>query len=225
MAYDAGDETAWVSQVGTSVLAINASGDGLTNPTVNYAGIDWVNADSAVAKAGVTDGTVTITAGFGTADDLKLYGGMGSGAFASNPDAFYSGALYNFQSLTISGLTDGQAYQLQVMNNDARGTDQRWTVMSDGTQSVADSVAAGTDGHVLMRTDPAGLAGAINGWFMADASGTLTLDIYGSRGPYTDLDSGSTCQFNALQLREVPEPATMALLGLGSLVSLRRRKK
>ena len=49
LAYGAVDQTAWVSQDGVLVAAINASNS--ANASVSYAGIDWANTDAAEAAA------------------------------------------------------------------------------------------------------------------------------------------------------------------------------
>ena len=200
-AYEAGNETGWVSQLGTSVIAINASDS--ANATVYYGGIDWANTDALEALAGVTQNNVTITAG---AANLSYANAFGPGLF-TDPENFYNGGLYNLGSLDISGLTPGQRYELQMMVIDDRGTDVRNTILGDGTQDWLASVNAGTAGAALIRTDPKGAGSSIIGNFVADLTGTQAISIYGNAS--SDLllrHRASTAQFNALQLRDGSEP-------------------
>jgi len=204
--YDAVDETAWVLQDGQLVVAIN--GSDAAPATVNYAGIDWINADQTEMLAGVTANGVTITASQpdGTTA-LSFTTAFGTGAFTVNTDAFYSGGLYSLGRITMTGLSPGMTYALQIMGNDGRGTGtetaSRWTVLGDGTQSVADSITAGTEGAIQLRTTPVGYASYMLGTFTAD-SDTQVIECYGdSGGWYTDLNRLSTSQFNALQLRQL----------------------
>ncbi|MDF7798632.1 Ig-like domain-containing protein [Pontiellaceae bacterium B1224] len=192
--FDASNQEGWVSQDGDLVSAINASDS--ANASVNYGGIEWVNANNEAVNAGVTQNGVTISS-----SGLAYANAFGPGQF-TDIENFYNGGNYNFTSLTLTGLTPGATYQLQIMCIDDRGTDGRWTAFGDGTQSVSDSVTAGSAGACAVRTNPAGQAGVLVGTFKADDA-TQTIDIFGSRNSMYALDSGSTCQFNALQLREL----------------------
>ncbi len=211
------NDTTWVSTAGTLVSAINASAS--ANDTVSYAGVDWTNADATEMGNGVTQNGVTMAAG----SSLAYATAFGPGTYTDTED-FYNGGIYNFTSLTISGLTVGQEYQLQVMAMDDRGTDLRYTTFSDGVNTLADSITGGTYGACMIRTDPAGGAGVLNGTFTAD-SATQTFEIFGSRGSETAVNSSSTCQFNAMQLRAIPEPATLGLVAAfgGAVLFIRRR--
>lgn len=220
-AFDSLDETGWISQQGTLVNAINASAS--TNSTVSYGGINWNNADLAAATNGITQNGV-----FVKADADSLFGSYGPGQFTSDPDGMYDAGIYNLRSITMSGLTVGQEYLVQFMGLDDRGTQTRNVIVGDGTVDYATSVTNGTAGIYQLRTNPTGQGGTIVGTFIADA-GTQSISMFGSRNaadPTAGLNA-STSQFNALQIRAVPEPATFGLLAVfgGGMLFMRRRFK
>ena len=223
-AYDASDETAWVSKEGDLVYAMNCidpADSGITEgTTLSYGGVDWINTGAETLKGGATQGLITIT---GTPSGLGDTDGFQSGQFTNDPDSLYKGGYFRVLGLAISGLTDGQEYQLQIMGNDSDHSGGYFTVLGDGTQSVGDSITDGTAGILPTVMNPGGQGGVIIGSFTADATGIVSIDMYGSVGDWDDLNKDWASSMNALQIREVPEPATLLLLGLGGLV-LRKRK-
>ncbi len=95
---------------------------------------------------------------------------------------------------TLGGLTDGQPYLVQLWVNDSRGLAVGRTQILDGTTTMAYN------------------AGAAEGSTGQYVTGTFT--AAGTSQSFTIL--GNVCQqINAIQLRAIPEPSTLALLATG----------
>ena len=249
----AGNETGAAAQAivnteGTFVLGINAtegSGDSVLGETETVNGVDFTNVSGATlfTAAGFTSNGVT-TRVEATAQDPNQ-------AIRSTPTAFGSGSItdpslndileggiFDEATLTFSGLTAGLDYELQIFTNDARGgngaggRDNLWQVgFSDGVDPIDLTAPAGVS--ILNNRDPDTLTGEtsgnfIIGTFTADGT-TQSFDFAGTRNAFTSIAGGQS-QINALQLRDVtatavPEPGSLAVLGLGSLVMFRRRRR
>lgn len=227
-----GDESFVNNTTGNFVLGYSATTAGTASAaTVN--GVTFAEATGAALVAGYTDNGVTTTHS-ATRDTPTAFG---DGGFSSNADIqnLLRGAAFDAASITLSGLTIGDTYVMQIFTNDARtggGRDNLWQVgFSDGTQNFADSMTAGTHGiSHLNNRDSVTFAGetsgdSIIGTFVADAT-TQSFDHQGTRDAF-DTTSGGQGQINAFQLRviPVPEPSSTALIGLAGLGLILRRKK
>jgi len=124
-----------------------------------------------------------------------------NGTTASNPTL----------SQTISGLTVGGTYVVSgdyATGNIGSGTDTDFGVAIDGNLWEYDVPASTTVGWSHFSES-----------FIASSS-TVTLELTGER----HADHDPRVDNISLELRAVPEPATLAVLGLGALALRRRRK-
>lgn len=120
------------------------------------------------------------------------------------------------RTFTWGGMTPGQSYLVQIWISDPRNIGQtRWATLSgDGDTSP----------NIYYPADGTGIGSFIIGTFVADASGTQTITI----DPSALVDgepSGGSAQINLMQVRLVPEPASMGMAGLGLMGFLLRRRR
>lgn len=227
-----GDESFVNNTSGIFVLGYSGTTTGTASAaTVN--GVSFAEVNAAALIAGYTDNGVTTTHSNGR--DTPTAFGDGSFSGNANIQNLLRGGIFDAATITLSGLTIGDTYVMQIFTNDARtsgGRNNLWqTGFSDGTQNFADSFTAGTHGiSNLNNRDSVTFAGetsgdSIIGTFVADAT-TQSFDHQGTRNAF-DTNSGGQGQINAFQLRviSVPEPSSAALLGLGGLALLQRRRK
>lgn len=248
-----GNQTGAVAQsivdtTGIFVAAFNAtqgSPDSVLGATETVNGVAFTNANGATLGGGFTQGGVTITVLNPTGGNLRdTDTPYGSGSITDpNVNDLLEGGIFDSGTVTFSDLTSGQDYSIQLFNNDARGgtnnggRDVNWQVgYSDGVTEIFDAGGVGTLGNIvatssLNNRDVATLTGEQSGEYIIGtftAVGTTqSFDFAGTRNGFGSFSSG-TGQINALQLRNVtpvPEPSSTALLGLGGLALILRRRK
>ena len=189
--------------VGAYDFTNNGNAGNLTVNTVLFE--TWLTMSTAQ-----TDNSVTFTwTGpiSGQADRQSIPTGGGIGASYARLMGSFAGTETSTQStLTLSGLTDGQEYLFQV-----------WC--TDPINSVRNTLV---DGAVTLRGNASGTTGGLGdfviGTFTASGDQAITFDN-GAGDGFTGYN------VSALQLRAVPEPATLALLASGGIVMLLKRRR
>lgn len=190
-----------VSTNGTSVSAFNfgADADIASDPTV-------VN----------TVSFATYNPGDGSVSGFVHNGADGSGANGAgdNTTLTLSGVFHTAGTnghLQYSGLTIGQQYEVQMVFSDTRG------ILTPDLMQIWDTATPG--GAADFTTADIATAQIVTGTFTANAS---TQDFYLTQSTGVgDFDG----YIGAIQLRAVPEPSAAALLGLGGLALILRRRK
>lgn len=212
---DAADES-WISTNGTLVDAVN--GGSAIDATVNGvlfeafpgSGFD-ANGDPVTGDGHVT----TSTAGFITVNDSNTNdGAFQTGEFGAGPvgDLIDSG-LWSTNSVTLNNLTVGNTYEIQLINNDARGNRtidfQAGYGIGDGSGPVGllqlnNSPLDDPDtGEQVPPTFPETNVGDfLIGTFTAD-SDSLTFECFGTNSGGTLNPGDSRAQINGLQLRDI----------------------
>lgn len=228
-----GDNNNFISQNGTFVVGFNGGTTSATT-TIGDSVFTAVN-QATITGAGHTGGGVTLTSDFindagpTTFQDGEFTVGDVSGLINSG--------LWSGTSFTMSGLTVNQQYEMQILVNDARGgtgagtRDTLWEVgFNDGVGGTTIAGKADLNNRPFNDSGDPNLAGDyIIGTFTAMTT-TQTFDFAATRAGYTIGDdltnvNAGQAQINAFQLRAIPEPSSLALLGLGSLFLAKRRRR
>jgi hypothetical protein len=109
-------------------------------------------------------------------------------------------------ALTMTGLTFGEIYQFQ------------WWANTSGPASPGVSTihAASAGNTVALNDNPSGIEGGlgqyVTGTFVADGTSQMITFL-----PVPAGQPSSSAQLNAFQLRQIPEPSSIGLLGLAAL--------
>jgi len=197
-----------VDTTGSLVGAFNIGVAGVGNTTIN--GVTFVGL--ALSGNNVTSGNFNLSV-------ATAFAGNNSVGFAAAPfntlSAAYqamlgteAGDFTNAITLTMSGLTPGQTYEFEWWKNVSNGFQSHTTTATAGN---AVSLNSNTSGGT-----PGGIGQFALGTFVADATSSETITF----------SSALQDTLNGFQLRVVPEPGTLSLVGLGLLVAfgMRRRK-
>ena len=206
------DAGAFVDKTGSLLVAINSDDNG--DSSIN--GVNFASADLAGWNAGVTGGngvTVSSNAGNGNFASTFVQGGGPPPTITDSAiNNLIGSAIWNPQTVTMTGLTPGDTYIIQIISNDSRNgrSDDFVAVLSDGVNDVATSLANGTAGQNPLSNssptdaDPRLPGNAIVGIFVADAT-TQTFELAGSDNGGASINSGGRAQINGFQLRTTAE--------------------
>ena len=200
--------------------------------TTTSGGNSWNNVTSAIGTV-PGSGIGNLTTSTGTASGIALtivarFGGANTngttaaGSGYPNPSATgdslygnteeFSGRSNIFPVFTLSNLTLGQTYDFNFFASRTGASDNRettYTIEGATTSSVSLNAANNVSNTV-------GQTGVL-----PDASGEITIRI--TAGP-NNTNSSHFTYLNVLEVNTVPEPASAAVLCLGGLLMLRRRR-
>lgn len=173
----------------------------LTNGTVVNFQSGAINGSGAVGVSGAYGICGTNCANYTASTNAAFNTVMGGFAFDGTP------------TVTLTGLTVGKSYSVQIFSVDDRGCcglqQQLW---SDGLGNVSAAYRHDANRYII-------------GSFVADA---LTQNFYGSTVGTGPCGGGQCTNINAVVLRSdaVPEPAMLGLFGMGAIgLALSRRRR
>ena len=205
IAWSSGDITqdSDVSINGTLVFALDAS-DPLGNPGTSVNGVPFVATDRADA-GGIAQllspGNESIVTTLGNEDPDAFATGSLSGNIGDIIRSGWWGTTSGTSaSVTLTGLTVGETYEVQLFANDARNRNDTWV-------SRLDNGIGGTGIDLSLNNQPSGgRAGDYGiGTFTADSS-SQAFNISGFIGNSPDADR---VQVNAIQLRKIQPPGLL----------------
>ena len=224
--------------IAASLTSVNAAVSVVGNGTgIDQAGGSWQSAsafDSSSAAGLGSDGYIFYTTNAGVASatsvatitDLSIgyanpqntYVNIDNPAAVDTSTSTNVGFLHNdgstnedLISFTVSSLAAGEIIRVGALINVEHSTNDRWD---------AESVSLTDGASTASITGLGGLVGIADGGFVffdVDAVGTYTLSAtaFGSR----------SAAFSGLTFDVIPEPSSTALLGLGGLALLARRRR
>jgi len=232
--FSGGNNANFVSNREDFIVGFNG---GTSSSTQTFGDSVFTATTSAVlSTTGVTGGGVTVTGNFTNQAGPTTFG---DGEFTGIGTIFdlLNSAVYDGDQLNLAGLTIGKKYEMQIMVNDARGgtnagiRDQAWQVgFNDGNGGTTITGLASLTNRPLNDSTSNATAGDyIIGTFIADAT-TQSFNFGATRSGFSLGDvlsspNSGQAQFNAFQLRQIPEPTRAVLLGLGFVTLVMRRRR
>ena len=175
-----------------------------------YSGVGVAPGDTGIVwNAAVNGGTKALLSSTGAATSVTFttdaMNEIGSGRPNDLMNSYIYTSRYNDRSFSIAGLAASTAYDLYIYSA-PNNTDSTFTF---GAQSIT-----------LSGTDATSAGFVLSDWgkLTVTSSGTGTI-----AGVLSAAGSGNYTAFNGLQI-SVPEPTTLAVLGLSGLALMRRRR-
>ncbi|MFW2386331.1 MAG: LamG-like jellyroll fold domain-containing protein [Akkermansiaceae bacterium] len=199
------NDASFVSTSGVFIDAVNGGGIDATVNGILFTGVAGT----------ATDGQNLSSANFSFTNHNDNAGAFGQGEFAGGTAGvgdLIQSAFWRLESVTMSGLTVGDEYQVQILANDARGnrSDNFMVGYGDGLGGATAAVFGILNNQANANGDgPAGTGGATGqyfiGTFIADAA-TQSFNVFGTNsGTIANLGLGdSRAHVNAIQLRLLP---------------------
>jgi hypothetical protein len=206
-----------VSTTGTTLYAYSLNGSGGTK---TLTGVDFeVAAEGAAGVFGNLTSSVDLNQNATTFSS----GTTPWASLTADYQAVVKGGVYlgtDDTTWTLDGLTSGKEYQVQIWITDPRTAIDR-TAYFYGEGNNTSTTAKILDFNV--GNAAGGLGQYIIGTFTASGTSQSFLVEGGTGAGGVAGDGG--IQLNALQVRAIPEPATIGMLGLGALITLLIRRQ
>ena len=212
--------------------AVNGDGDFNSVQNNNSGAFDGVGTlpsyvSSVVAGDSGVVGTAFGNAAFGAIDDPTLTDGTDaqSGFWITVGGA--QGDVRNNVDFTVTTLAAGQTVRVGVLSGIQQDTNGRWEATSITLSEGANSATVGSNDprdKPSFVTNPGGIE-ANGGWVFFDIDSAGTYTVSGTKRLATQGVGFAGLTFDSVTATAIPEPSSLALLGLGVMGLVVRRRR